>query len=75
MLRITLACLLSSLAGAQEMISLRSGNGPPGGPDAVVTVLQGPFFAPFTVLEYASAASPTSASGVALSQPARLVVQ
>lgn len=58
MLRITLVvCLLCPFACAQELITLRSGNGTAGGTDANITLLQGPFFAAFGVAEYASAAA------------------
>lgn len=56
MLRITsVLCLLAFPLCAQELITLRSGNGTAGGTDANITVLQGPFAAPFTVAEYATA--------------------
>ena len=58
MLRITLLCCsLAFPVCAQELITLRSGNGTAGGPDASIVVLQGPFFAPFTVVEYAAASA------------------
>ena len=47
-------CLLVIGASAQEVIALRSGNGVSGGPDAQVTCLQGPFAAPFGVVEYSA---------------------
>ncbi len=59
-LTLAAALLLGSLATAQaETITLRSGNGPAGGPDAVLTFFQGPldgeFSVPFTPIDYASA--------------------
>ncbi|MEE2711259.1 MAG: hypothetical protein VX913_00660 [Planctomycetota bacterium] len=56
MLRITVVCcLLASLVCGQEFITVQGGNGTPGGTDANITFLPGPFAAPFTVADYAAA--------------------
>ena len=56
MLRITVVCcLLASLVCSQEFITVQGGNGTPGGTDANITFLPGPFAAPFTATDYASA--------------------
>ena len=53
---LVIVCVLVAGVSGQEVITLRSGNGSPGGQDANITFVAGPFAAPFTATDYSNAA-------------------